>query len=384
MLCIYLDKESEEPDNESSVAFVTSVAENAGKLNSLRLVRPTSWKIIEIVATIPNLKDLYLRIDKYTSGEDLARLNELKSLQTLGIHQSAQESALSDAFPDSVGTADAIARESRMETVTDLVVKANCTMQFQVATQLSLNSLRTLDLDVLADLSGSMAVLPLFLLIHAQRNPQLTSLVLTCRKFTMKPELVADLRGDPRYTMMGPFISALSSLGNLTTLSITGASFFAVDIVIQVLQMLPKLPQLQVLRFIPQQMTALEADELVMPPLGALEEVSRRNPNLRELAIALDIYEPDDLVIPHSYLSRHGLKKLAIYAWIDEETPITTEDNLHMARYLDRLFPSLETLTEEWAKDTWDWKTWNAIEKMLSFCQEIRAQALNDAKLMAS
>jgi hypothetical protein len=336
------------------------------------------------VAAIPTLKNLYLRIEKSTYSEDLARLNKLHSLQVLYIHQSPQESALSDAFPDSVGTADAIARESRMKNVTDLSVKANCTKQFQVATQLSLNSLRTLNLDVLADVTGSMAVLPLFLLIHAQRNPQLTSLVVTCRKFRIKPEWVADMRGDSRYTVMGPFINALASLGHLTTLSIAGASFFAVDIIVQMLHMLPKLPQLQVFRFIPRQLTALEADELVTPSLGALEEVSQHNPNLRELAIALDIFELDNLVIPHGYLSRHGLKKLTIFTWDDEEIAITTEDNLHIARYLDRLFPSLETLTEEWAKDTWDWKTWNAIEKMLSFCQEIRAQALNDAKLMAS
>ncbi|RXW11765.1 hypothetical protein EST38_g14090 [Candolleomyces aberdarensis] len=379
-LTVHLDKESKEPDDESSVAFTSSLAENAGKLTSLRLVQPVSWKIIDVVATIPGLKRLSLRVEKHTTSADLSPLNELKSLEALAI----EESTFSDAFPSSVGTADAIARESSMDNLTELRVTANCTRQFQVARHLSPKSLRTLKLNVLGDLTGSMAVLPLFILVHAQRNTQLTSLVVTCRKFNITPGSVEDLRGDPRYTIMEPFINALSSLHNLTILSITGASFFSVDIIVQMLRMLRKLPQLQVFRFLPLQMTALEADDLMIPTLGALKQVSRHNPNLRELAIPLDIYVLDDLDLPHGYVSRHGLKKLAIDACIGEETAITTEDSLHMVRYLDRLFPSLETLTEEWRKDTLDWRIWNAIERTLSFCQEIRAQAVNDARLMAS
>ncbi|KAJ2935647.1 hypothetical protein H1R20_g1447, partial [Candolleomyces eurysporus] len=380
-LAIHLDKESEEPDDESSVAFTSSLAENAGKLTALGLVQPVSRKMIDVVATIPGLKRLFLRVKEHliTSAE-LSTLNELKSLEALTIEQSA----LSDAFPSTVGTADAIARKSSMDNLTELRVTADCTRQFQVARRLSPKSLRTLKLDLLGDMTGSMAVLPLVILIHAQRNTQLTSLVVTCREFNISPGSVEDLRGDPRYTMVEPFINALSSLHNLTTLSITDVSFFAVDIIIQMLRMLRKLPQLRVFRFLPLHMTTLEVDELMIPTLGALKQVSRHNPNLKELAIPLDIYELDDLVIPPGYASRHGLKKLAIDAWIDKKTAITTEHSLRMARYLDRLFPSLETLTEAWKKDTLDWETWNAIERTLSFCQEIRAQAVNDARLMAS
>ncbi|KAJ2913532.1 hypothetical protein MD484_g6881, partial [Candolleomyces efflorescens] len=388
ILCINLDEESHEPDNDSTVALACSVAENAGKLTSFRLVHPTSSRITMDVARISSLTSLYLRIHNGTSSEDLACLNELTSLQVLRIHQRATESALSAAFPEAVGTADAIAQASEMEKVTDLSVRANCTKQFQVATQLSLNSLRSLELEVLPDMTGSMAVLPLFLMIHFRRNPGLTSLDVTCSNFKIiKAEWVENLRGDSRYTMMEPFLNALSSLRHLTALSIDEASFLAVDIIVQMLQILPKLPQLQVFRFTPRPMTKLEADDLLMPPIGALEEVSLHNPNLRELAIPLDINTLDSIVISHGYLSNHGLKKLAIYTFFwddDEEIEIATDDGLRVARYLDRLFPSLETLTEEWEMDTWEWRTWSAIERMLSFCQEIRAQALNDVRLMGS
>ncbi|KAJ2912681.1 hypothetical protein MD484_g7745, partial [Candolleomyces efflorescens] len=271
-----------------------------------------------------------------------------------------------------------------MEKVTRLDVEANCTKQFLVATQLQLNSLKTLELELLPDMTGSMALFPLFIIIHARRNPGLTSLVVMCsNRFEIKEEWVFDLRGDSRYTMAEPFVSALSSLVHLTTLSIDGASFLAVDIIVQMLQVLPKLSQLQEFRFTPRPMTKVEADDLLMPPIGALEEISRRNPNLRVLAIPLDIDTLDTTIIPHDYLSDHALRRLAIYTWEGEQTKLATEDGLRMARYLDRLFPFLETLTEEWQENTREWKTWDAVEKMLSFCQDIRAQAFNDVRLMA-
>ncbi|KAF9446471.1 hypothetical protein P691DRAFT_185200 [Macrolepiota fuliginosa MF-IS2] len=111
--------------------------------------------------------------------------------------------------------------------------------------------------------------------------------------------------------------------------------------------------------------------------LGDLVHLLNRAPYLKDVALPLPISQPPDKPI---YFPHHPLKKLTILKPVPVPADrslsgptITTSEPTPMfltevARFLDLLAPSLETLTAEGGD-----KTWDSIFRIIKLCQEVRS-----------
>ncbi|KAF9446467.1 hypothetical protein P691DRAFT_761620 [Macrolepiota fuliginosa MF-IS2] len=111
--------------------------------------------------------------------------------------------------------------------------------------------------------------------------------------------------------------------------------------------------------------------------LGDLAALLKSAPFLKDIALPFPICYPPD---KPTYLPHHPLKKLTILKPVDsrsesghtivriaspEPTPMPLTE---VARFLDLLAPSLETLTAEGGD-----KTWDSIFRIIKLCQEVRS-----------
>ncbi|RXW16362.1 hypothetical protein EST38_g9497 [Candolleomyces aberdarensis] len=388
-LSIDFDKESIEDDAESCVALTRALRTNAPELTALRILNPVTSHLIDRLSKLSPLTFVHLRInDDIQMADECERLNSLRSLEKLVIEQTFDERdvEIANAFPVSCDIARPISRKSKLAHLKDIVVKANGTTQFEVAAGISPHHLTDLELDVLPDILRTQMVLaPLFITIHAKRNPQMTSLKVRCPPLVagIDPSELGDLRGNTLYTSTTPFIAALASLAALTTLSITEIPFFAVDVIIKMFRVLQKLPLLETFRFLPSAVTILDSDVLALPPLALLEENSRQNPRLVELAIPMDPSAVPD--VPRDYLSTHNLRSLWLNIPTQGVVALSQGDQaVELALYLDGLFPQLKSLSDYPEATQGDRNAWRPIERIVSSYQKLRARIIEGARLSAA
>jgi hypothetical protein len=167
---------------------------------------------------------------------------------------------------------------------------------------------------------------------------------------------------------MEPLLSALSSLYSLTHLSFVGVPFFSVNIIPEMLKVMRKLRLLETFRFIPERMTTLVADELIIPPLAALEDIANSNPRLLHLAIPLD----DSVIpeIPRHYVSKHRLRLLRLAK--SRQRVDQVHQAVKLAGYLDRIFPRLFSVSGFNTQTADETGGWIVIEKIILSYQEMR------------
>ncbi|KAJ2935646.1 hypothetical protein H1R20_g1445, partial [Candolleomyces eurysporus] len=385
-LSIDFDKESTEEDAESCVALMRALRINASKLTALRILNPVTSHLIDRLSKLSSLTFVHPCInDDIQMADECERLNSLDSLEKLVIEQIFNESdvEIANAFPASSDIARPISRKSRLAHLKDIVVKANGTTQFEVAAGILPRHLMDLELEILPDiLCTQMVLAPLFITIYAERNRQMTSLKVRCPPLVagIDPSELEDLRENTLYTTTTPFIAALTSLAALTTLSITGIPFFAVDVIIQMFRVLQKLPLLETFRFLPSAVTILDSDVLALPPLALLEEISRQSPRLVELAIPMDPSAVPD--VPRDYLSKHNLRSLWLSLPTQGVVALSQGDQaVELALYLDGLFPQLKSLSDYFDATQGDRNAWRPIERIVFSYQKLRARMIEAARL---
>jgi hypothetical protein len=398
-LCISLEYgEAEFRSNcENTLALLSAAADSAQYLTSIELNFPFDNEVIKAVSQVSSLTSLFLDIDHTVTDATLSMLDHLRALEKLHIFQRQAnegnaylEQDPGPPFPPSVTVEMGIhtSRVSNLLHLRDMKVDALGVEQFRLATTISPNSLKTLELDAYSgDNTPEIILIPLAITIYSERNPCLTSLLVSCPKGSGRflSDLADPFRAVPRYTSTVSFIKALTSLRNLTTLRIIGAPFFSVSIVVDILKVLPSMPQLEIFKFIPEPVSARQSDKLELPSLGLLEKVSRYNSRLKSLSVLMNV--SDIPSPPEIYASTHGLESLWLGPSLDGiETPYSLDWILDIARYLDSLFPHFKPLSESpsWVEVSELQKGWNGVGKVVLSYQQLRARVSVNMRLASN
>ncbi|KAF6757965.1 hypothetical protein DFP72DRAFT_1043964 [Ephemerocybe angulata] len=364
---------------ESTSALAKLLSDRARKLRSLTLKNPANTRTISRVCQVDTLTSLYLSITE-GSREMLAKINDLTRLERLEIAQTLVPSQPSP-FPSVGNMHQHISRPTKFANLKTLIVEANASMQHLVASTLSPHSLKILDLRILADKPDKqMIVIPHVLTIYAKRNLGLSVLSVSCKERNdIDSDAIVHLRGDLEFNKTQLLMSSISALHNLSVLNIRDVPFLAVDILLRLLTTIQSLPNLQKLILDPKAMTNLEADEIMIPPLQCLENISRHNRRLVHCTLPFNISEPAP-EIPKDYVSTNRLALLNPFFPVYEEDLLeyTTERKLRMARYLDRLFPYVKDISGRMTKEKPRWELWSEVEKIMFSFQELRAEAIRD------
>ncbi|KAJ2913536.1 hypothetical protein MD484_g6878, partial [Candolleomyces efflorescens] len=369
--------------NEGCAALTLALSTTSHQLTSLSLGQPTTIDVISNISNISSLTHLYIWVDnRLTERHALSELDKLTSLEKLIIQQDHDPEDADAAFslPTSVAIEDHINRESVQEHLRHLKIEANGTSQFFLAALLSPRSLNTLHLTFLVDVLGlQVTLVPVVVTLHAERNPGLTFLEIKCPEYDAQAmedlDTLDRVRSNPGYTNMEPFLSSLSSLSYLTHLSFVGVPFFEVDIIEEMLKVMRNLPLLEAFKFIPEKMTTLAEDALVIPRLEVLEDIAVSNPRLVHLAIPLD----DSIIpdIPWHSVSTHRLMLLRLSE--SRQRVNQVQNAVKLAGYLDRLFPHLVSASGYYAQSEDERAAWVVIEKIIFSYQEMRKRTAEDA-----
>ncbi|KAF5339188.1 hypothetical protein D9611_011208 [Ephemerocybe angulata] len=364
---------------ESASAPAMLLSDRARNLKSLALKNPANTRTISRVCQVDTLRSLYLSITE-GSREMISKINDLTRLETLEIVQTLVPSQPSP-FPSLVDMPKHISRPTKLANLRTMTVEANASMQYLVASTLSPRSLKNLDLDILTDSSDKqMLVVPHVLTIYAKRNLALRTLSVFCpARGNVDSDAIAHLRGDLAFNQIEPLMSSLAALRQISDLAIRGVPFLAVDILFRFLTAIRSLPNLRNLSLDPKPMTNLEADELMVPTIQCLEDVSRHNQRLVHCLLPFDVSQPVP-EIPKDYVSTNRLARLDPFfpVYTADLATFTTERKLAIARYLDRLFPHMKDISGCMTKEGPRWKLWSEVEKIMFSFQELRAEAIRD------
>ncbi|TEB20370.1 hypothetical protein FA13DRAFT_1743100, partial [Coprinellus micaceus] len=164
------------------------------------------------------------------------------------------------------------------------------------------------------------------------QNPHFTEVMIHGSKKKVHRSAVGRFRSNPAFRNTGAFLAQLAASRNPTAVSFDWVRFPPGDIIFQVLDILPNLPKLTKFRFLPVPISTAEVDALTVPPLSCLEVISRSCPDLEELALLVDLFDPvSKLQILYLPPSR-GLPQH------------TVQQSVRAATYLYLLFPHLSPL----------------------------------------
>ncbi|RXW18205.1 hypothetical protein EST38_g7649 [Candolleomyces aberdarensis] len=369
-----------------SLSLIYFARERALNLKRLEFAHFSSLEVTSSISTLDTLTSLSLTISNTMTADGLKCLERLALLEYLNIehnHDSHNVEGDGFQFPSSRDLPTITSQASSFPNLQTLVVKAPGKTQFLVASLLSPTGLETVTMNVINDNFKydyrHIALVPFAAAIHTKRNRKLKSLEIQWNSALFKPEASNTLRNDVEYSDLKPFLTGLWSLRNVTRLKVVRVPWCPLDIVLQILKILPSLQSLKELHFVARRATM---DELILPPLSALEDIAKYNLRLEILAINMDtsIIPP----VPSVFISTHDLQVMCLYPFklgVDA-TPFPTDETSRLARYIDRLFPKLESLTRYWSPKPKKaaYRAWVGVEKIVRTFQEVRAwQAAADA-----
>ncbi|KAF6757967.1 hypothetical protein DFP72DRAFT_889532, partial [Ephemerocybe angulata] len=347
-ITVDLDAGSNEPVEESGIALTTLLQERARNLTHAALLSPFNSDTASRIFEITSLSSLSLHANGETSAVDFTRVKNLPLLEKLQFTQTLDASRPSPLPPLLDFPRVISAPLDGSPRLRELSVRANPPTHYQLAASITSQSLESIHLVSLSDDPEEHAmIIPHILTIHAKRNLNLKSLVVEYRTLGLDwdQDTINPMRGDPLYDKALSFTQALSALRNLTTLKISRVPFLTVDIMALILDAVHSLPMLELLWLDVTSMTDLDEDEVVIPFLHSLDDISRTNQRLNHCVLAIDLAEVPP--IPNDYISTNRLKKLDLCTMtVEDLEERSTEYRLRIAQYLDRLFPHLETLTD--------------------------------------
>ncbi|KAF5339182.1 hypothetical protein D9611_011205 [Ephemerocybe angulata] len=379
-LTIHLGENPQDPTQDACMALTSILCELTSVLSELRILNPITPVLTPNVFEISGITSLSLTVNSKLEDLKLAEISYLTFLEKLELQQTVKTDRIQ--FPTTIDIQAAIARVPSKpgfenQSLRELTVTGGGSLLYEIAATISPRFLKALRLEVIPDISyKSMALVPLAIAIYAHRNKSLTSLVVNCpTRGRNRAEDLLPLRDDMRFRRAGDLLAALSTLHDLKTLCIDKLPFLAVDINVDVLRVVQNLKGLESLRLRTKPMTSASDDELVVPPLQYLEDLSRNNLNLSEVEMEIDMSTIPD--IPTDYTSTNALRHLYLYP-SSTSRAISNGERLRMARYIDRLFPQVKKLRSDAMKGSPLWELWGHVEEMVSHTQEVRAQAIRD------
>jgi hypothetical protein len=182
---------------------------------------------------------------------------------------------------------------------------------------------------------------------------------------------------DERVALPRSFYTAISTLRNITTLSLKTIPMTDLNFVPGVLEALPALPSLHTLSLVP--LRVADDDEQTLPTAADLATIRTKFPSLHHLTISLqDLPDvPQDL--PDLTHPGHGLRSLFIVpAWIEDIDEVSMSNLIPLATYLDRLFPHLSDVTSYFEKDSKSGalESLQSLDQLLKSYQNIRREAV--------
>jgi hypothetical protein len=388
LVTINLDSKSNEKDDEVVAAVTASICGVAGRLTELRVHHPTideSHFFLGNISRSPSITSLEVTIpclSQHSDFRSLARCHPLKKLVMKQALPHRDNSArATDRWPTSLKLQEHTSQAPRLPHLESLRVCSNALTHLLLSQKLPLQSLASLQLEIKLDAFDDQLILvPHALTIHSTRNTSLKSLEVVCPGArSIPPEAVASRRGDWQYINFTQLWTGLKGLQSLTALKIVDVPFLCADVLDRLLDVLCALPQMEIAVLCPRRLTDLAADELTLPSMRRLEDVSRHNPNLVRLEVAMDFDAIPE--IPRNYLSNHRLqilRLLCIPEMVLTLNDFSNDELLSLGRYIDRLFPKLESLTDGWKKGSNPWKMWDYMESVVLSFQDLRAQAAAD------
>ncbi|KAJ3525466.1 hypothetical protein NMY22_g10566 [Coprinellus aureogranulatus] len=344
------------------------------QLTTLQLSNPTTRSLFHNISKVQSLTQLDITVGDDFDSVDLRRLNQLSLLKKLVIRQLLLRQSNEGNMPGMVDFEAVSSRKSPLVQLQELVVRSTGVFHLQVALVLSPSTLKSVELEDIRDAPHiDRALLPLALAIHVKRNPLLSRVTAFSQISAFLPHSsAARYRADPRFSAAESLISGLASLHDLRYLHIKSIPFFAVHILVDLHDMVRSHPQLREFLLRPISVTSLEADQLIVPPLSILEGLS--NVNLFRLDTLIDCSNVPSP--PCHYQSKHTLRRLVLIHHPGHLPLETPENQLALAKYIDRLFPQLDTIGDVYPDGHPAKLFWRYVEKLVKFSQDARNHAM--------
>ena len=219
---------------------------------------------------------------------------------------------------------------------------------------------------------------PFVATVHIRRNPALLALSILS---SLQNPWTSTYHDEPAtFNWDKPFLSALSTLHRLSQLIVVNISFNSTCITEDLLEAVKGLPRLTKLRFLPVE----DRPYFVYPTLTKLQAIAERHSHLQELSIFMDfdlLPNPND----RNLLPSHGLRSIALHFRSSRQSPYTLDHALSMSRYLDRLFPRLQSTTRGLTSGLAvaaafqnSQQYWSNVERMVLSHQAVRADTIRD------
>ncbi|KAF6754082.1 hypothetical protein DFP72DRAFT_900328 [Ephemerocybe angulata] len=369
-------------------ALTSRLSVCAGNLSELNLTCPLDNAALSNIRRISSLRSLNVKtgtVDTFTLLMALIHLD----LEVLSVWIDKGDGP--SPSPTRIADSRSFAPPVRMQTNPNLRnfwIAADGAILYHSSLILAPCELKNLTINLLElqECNGyHQSLMPLTLSIHMARNPGLRSLKTQMLRdpatFTASiPSTRTDL-DDLWVHGTQEFLTHLAAQRNLTQLTI-GIAFASPDIYSQLLDAVQDMPELRVLELIPEEMSGVGVPKMKVPGWEFLELLSKRLQQLQELTIRLDTNTstiPTNLTTKNEVLRRlyiyPDFSKLsqppAFFPWVD--------DWIKAARYLDRLFPNLESMTKSTPpglEPTMD--PWYPVEKFVFSLQEVRTQLVRE------
>lgn len=387
---IVIDMERDDTSVETQLnvcAGVTALSQDSTRLSHFSLLHPPSPNAVSNIANLKLLTSLHLTFDYTMEQLVISSTKQLHLLEKLSLQGGYEVAQL--PFPEALEVEPYLSKAAEFPNLRSLSVTANGISQFTIATQLSPSSLTTLSLHLDPKQPYShMLLIPLAMTIYAARNSSLTDIEVVCPAHIdhgLDFNGIAHLRHDARLNATSALLTALSGLRNLESLRIERVPFLSPDIVLDLIKACCNLTQLRLLSLFPRHMPFEGAVRLIWPRLESLKDLSRGCTRLTDLGMYINIHDGAIPEPPRNYISTNGLSRLSLKSTLTVEgSEFSIEDRLAMGRYIDRLFPRVETLAGYGALKPVERAMWTDVQRIVSHFQGLRAQVFQDFSFSSS
>ncbi|KAF5339163.1 hypothetical protein D9611_011231 [Ephemerocybe angulata] len=331
-------------------------------LSSLKLHSHPTKSVMQCLGTLGGLQRLTIDsqwsqplVEKFEAISQLSLVRGLRAL-FLSYPTSSSEHGPPEGYAADVK--ECLDAEPHLPNLERLVVVGDGLTQHMIARGAALpNTLQHLDLVCLPPDSGRELFIPLLLQVYLERNKGLETFRVkwesarntdaACRHKDMEPLLV---QTDPVYqTSCAQFLLALSQASSLTELRIDGIPFLDDDIGSKICEFIPNFPNLRRLTLrplttAPHWIGAYSSKKPPKPvPITFLEPIARACTTLEWIDMPVTWGTP--LPLPDRHPAPHSITRMWL-AGSDNGHPRSLQGCIAVGRYLNRVFPNLNCLSE--------------------------------------
>jgi hypothetical protein len=365
-------------DDRSKKTFLsalgTALASGSSATLAKLTLKATIWpQLTLLLPTMSTLNDLTLAFSAPVKMECFVFLNSIPHLKTLSLAIYGTNDAI---YPEAGKQLMKTHPEQRKSKIMSLTVEGDPFFIFWSASFFCGPSVHTfvgkVSTNLRHRLTLGLLLVPHMLEMDMVNNPKVQKLSI---------EWDGELSGnepwnweDERVALSDSFYPTLSTLRNITALSLKNIPMTRFNFFPQVLASLPALPSLCTLSLVP-----LHVADEILPTPDDLATIRTKFPSLQHLTISLQHLPDVPQDLPDMMHPGHGLKSLFVVPGHDEEVP-----NIHMstliplATYLDRLFPQLSDVTSYFQKGNQRafLGSMLSLDQLLKLYQKIRREAV--------